>query len=300
MSQSSQVSVPLLGRILIRGVLEVKTGLFIGGTNLGVSIGGVDHTVVRNTLNNEPYIPGSSLKGKMRSLLEKARGDRLDRFMKGNEQSKRIEQIKIHVCKSPEKYAECPVCNLFGVTPEDGKEWKDPNAAPFPTRLIVRDAPLTRHSYAELQANTNLDMPLTEIKTEVAIDRLTSAANPRQRERVPAGAKFRYEIVFNLYKTTDLAFLVPLMEAMSLVEGDYLGGQGSRGYGHVSFGRPLITSQVFNGQGLTFPGFIQPEDPSKQIDDKEEQPLEESLKGDKKVMELVEAARKALPSSTGS
>lgn len=285
-------SVPLLARVFIRGVVEARTGLYIGGTNIGVSIGGADHTVVRNSLTNEPYIPGSSLKGKMRSLLEKALDKPLNRSMKGSDRDKRIDQIRIHVCLTEADYLACPVCNLFGVTPEDGNRWRDANdqSAPFPTRLVVRDAPLTRHSKAMLEANTNLDMPLTEVKTEVAIDRLTSAANPRQRERVPAGAKFRYEIVFNLYRPEDLSFLADLLQAMNLVEGDFLGGQGSRGYGHISFGKPLITTQSFNGAAPQLPSFVQPEDPSRAFEDTESSPLEISLHGEKTVGELAAEA----------
>ena len=86
-------------------------------------------------------------------------------------------------------------------------------------------------------------MPMTEVKTEAAIDRLTSAAVPRQRERVPAGAKFNYELVYNVYLEKDIDWLKELFLSLYLVEGDYLGGQGSRGYGQIKF-EPLMKEKV--------------------------------------------------------
>ena len=126
--------VNLLGRLTISGTLTAKTGLFIGGNNIGINIGGVDQVVIRNALTGEPYIPGSSLKGKMRSLLERAIGRPQNKKIKDAE--KREEQVKIHTCKSQEKYDNCPVCNIFGITPAEG-------LVPYPTRLLVRDAHLT-------------------------------------------------------------------------------------------------------------------------------------------------------------
>ncbi len=101
-----------------------------------------------------------------------------------------------------------------------------------PTRLIVRDAPLTDEIAVELEG---LELPYSEVKWENAIDRITSAANPRQVERVPAGAEFEFELVYNVFEEADLELLKHVCEALSLVEHDYLGGHGSRGYGQVVF-----------------------------------------------------------------
>ena len=78
------------------------------------------------------------------------------------------------------------------------------------------------------------DLPYTESKTEVAINRVTSKATPRTFERVPAGAKFKLNMVLNIFEgenETDLK--ATLEQAINLLQDDYLGGHGSRGYGQV-------------------------------------------------------------------
>jgi CRISPR-associated protein Csm3 len=213
--------VKLYGRLFVECRIEAKTGLHIGGAATGLEIGGLDNVVVRDPLTNEPYIPGSSLKGKMRSLSEKRHGLR---------QNQRIGQdVYIHTCDDAREYAGCHVCHVFGV----------PGERPFssPTRLLVRDVPLDREheAYAKLK-EARTDYPFTEVKWEAAIDRVTSAATPRQMERVPAGAVFGpAQLVFSFYEPEDVKRLETLVEAMLLLEDDYLGGQGSRGSGRVAF-----------------------------------------------------------------
>lgn len=220
----SERKIELKGRIFITFDIVALTGLSIGGSDTGIEIGGVDRTVIRDKLTNRPYIPGSSLKGKMRSLLEK---------YKGLKQNKRIGQGFIHTCEDKGEYDNCPVCQVFGV----------PGELKFatPTRLVVRDTFLSEESAQRLE-NAQTDLPYTEVKTEVSIDRVTSAANPRQIERVPAGVVFeKGEMVFSLYEgegcsvQEDLKQLKILLEGMQLVEDDYLGGLGSRGSGKVAF-----------------------------------------------------------------
>jgi CRISPR-associated protein Csm3 len=118
---------------------------------------------------------------------------------------------------------------VFGVPGEVGFEVSGPN------RLIVRDVPLADGSRKDLlEAKT--DLPFTEVKWEAAIDRVTSAATPRQIERVPAGAVFGpMELVFSIYLKDDVTLLGHVLTALQLVEDDYLGGQGSRGSGKVVF-----------------------------------------------------------------
>jgi len=222
-----------LGYIRISGKIETKTGLHIGGTEVGLQIGGADNAIVRNGLDGKPYIPGSSLKGKMRCLL--------DRVYNGAKLNKEVAKQRLHICTSPEEYEHCAVCRLFGVTPDDigGKS--------MPTRLIFRDAFLNKESAEALEKSQYVDMPYTQVKTEVVIDRITSAATPRQMERVPAGVCFDYEIVFNVYKENDLDLLEQVKEAMELLEHDYLGGQGSRGYGQVAFKTRNVEVKPLNG-----------------------------------------------------
>lgn len=221
MSQNQIIQ--LQGRLFLRFHICAVTGLHIGGTNANIEIGGVDKSVIRDVLTNRPYIPGSSLKGKMRSLLEK---------YNGLAQNQRIGQGCIHSCEEPEPYRACDVCQVFGV----------PGERNFgtPTRLVVRDALLTDDSADALTRSARTDLPFTEVKTEVSIDRVTSAANPRQMERTPAGALFGpAEIVYSFYSgddcdvAADIARLNTLVSGLQLLEDDYLGGLGSRGSGRV-------------------------------------------------------------------
>jgi CRISPR-associated protein Csm3 len=62
---------PLLGKLKLTSNLVVKTGLHIGGGSMSLDIGGIDKAVVRDPLTKHPYLPGSSIKGKMRSILER-------------------------------------------------------------------------------------------------------------------------------------------------------------------------------------------------------------------------------------
>lgn len=221
MSNNNYVNRPIQSKIFIRGTLYALTGLHIGGNSVGMAIGGADAVVVRNPLTNEPYVPGSSLRGKMRSLLERVRGQ------EGvNENPEGGYSVGKNGALAG-KDALTWLGKLFGVAAEDAKE---------PTRLIVRDAPLTRASSEALKRAPNTDMPMTEVKTEVWIDRITSAANPRQIERVPAGAEFRFELVLTLLEEDNKEnFLKLVFEGLRLVEADALGGKGTRGYGRVKF-----------------------------------------------------------------
>jgi CRISPR-associated protein Csm3 len=214
----------LYGRVFITADIRTLTGLHIGGSNTGLEIGGVDKTIIRNPLTRQPYIPGSSLRGKMRSQTEKINGMALN-----NPISK---DVRIHSCQSDQEYKAnggCPVCIIFGV-PADDKKVKEPT----PARLVVRDVLLSSASlkkFAEEKIKS-----FSEIKTEVAIDRVTSQATPRSLERVPAEAVFGpAEFVFGIYETADYERLETVIKAMKLVEDDYLGGSGSRGSGKVKF-----------------------------------------------------------------
>ena len=216
-------TIKLEGRVFITFDIEAVTGLHIGGTESGIEIGGVDKTVIRDKLTNRPYIPGSSLRGKMRSLLEKYHG---------LEQNQNIGQGRIHSCTNAREYPNCDVCQVFGVPGE--------RKFATPTRLVVRDVHLSDASAKELEESGRTDLPYTEVKTEVSIDRVTSAANPRQMERVPAGSIFSdAELVYSIYSGDDcdagrdVARLQTVIEGLHLLEDDYLGGLGSRGSGKV-------------------------------------------------------------------
>lgn len=202
----------LYGRLFLTFTIEAITGLLIGGNDTGLEIGGVDKVVIRNPLTREPYIPGSSLRGKMRSQLEKRLGVPQNQNIGPN--------VKIHNgLDKDDNYT--PIGHVFGVTGDKAKG--------HPTLLVVRDA--------ALQVTDDLRrINFTETKTEVAIDRVTSAATPRTLERVPAGAKFGpAELVFSIYSADDFQWLSLVLQGLQLVEEDYLGAAGSRGSGKVKF-----------------------------------------------------------------
>ncbi|MFK7905015.1 MAG: type III-A CRISPR-associated RAMP protein Csm3 [Chitinophagales bacterium] len=212
----------LLKKIIIKGIIRTETGLHIGGTNSSMSIGGVDNAVIRNPLTNEPYIPGSSLKGKMRSLLELTYGTIGDTKMGAIE-------------NGPTEDPDAVAATLFGVIPKRDKE-KDNNgrSRQRPSRILVRDAKLVQSSID----HNKTELPYTEMKTEVVIDRITSKAMPRQLERVPAGAEFHLNLVVNIFegdKVEEVALLKHVFHALQLVQDDYIGGHGSRGSGQVVF-----------------------------------------------------------------
>jgi len=210
----------LIKKIFIEGKITAQTGLHIGGSDVGLSIGGADSPVIRDPITNVPYIPGSSIKGKIRSLLEK-----VDPTIQYN---KLVGSARIHQCQVEEEKDVCLICRLFGLPAEEEK-------ANTPQRLIVRDAMMQPEWVDKLFKSKNTDMPYTEVKTEVVIDRVTSAANLRQIERVPAGAVFELEMILNIYDSDIQDDLMKLLEkGRCLLNDDYLGGSGTRGYGKVN------------------------------------------------------------------
>ena len=223
-------NIKFFGRIIVKMNIIALTGLHIGGSSAGMEIGGVDNPVIRDPLNNQPYIPGSSLRGKMRSQLEKALG---------LEMGGPIGEVNIHICKDVNSYKKdngCPVCHIFGV-PGNFDEAE-------PTRLVVRDVLMNSES-AEKLRNSYTDLDFTEVKYEVTIDRITSAASPRNIERVPAGAVFGPgELVYSIYCKEDINRFKYVLQCLQLVEDDYLGGSGSRGSGKVEFDIKQVYARV--------------------------------------------------------
>ena len=199
----------LVKKIKINTSITLITGLHIGGNSENVEIGGIDNPVIKLASKGDvPYIPGSSLKGKMRCLLEQAAG-------------------------APKVGLDEKVNNLFGIT-----ESKANNTSNQPSKIIVRDAMLSEDSKKMLLDCDNLDMPYTENKFENVIDRVKGIAqHPRQTERVPAGAEFNAEFIINVWDDDDEKELIAMFEkGIRLLENDYLGGSGSRGYGQIKFG----------------------------------------------------------------
>jgi len=205
-------------KIFITGGVETLTGLHIGGGDSGMDSGGLDKgAVIRTSVTNQPYIPGSSLKGKMRALLEKLRGE---------------YQVMPKGGAGPGKAPDYLAAKIFGLPAEvDFSDSPEINAS----RLVVRDAFLSPASVERL-GRADLDLPFTETKTETAIDRITSKAVPRTFERVPAGAEFDFQMTLTIYEgDNEKELLDGLLTALLLVQEDYLGGRGSRGSGRIKF-----------------------------------------------------------------
>ena len=212
-----------VAKVIFGGTITALTGMHIGGNDAGLGIGGADKLVVRDPRNSQPYVPGSSLKGRMRSLLEKV------------ECAGKCSGFKVQMDAAPElgtcDCGECAVCLVFGVPASATRPFSENKPYAGAGRILVRDAFLS--NVAELD-RMRLDLPFTELKTEVSIDRLTSAANPRQFERVPAGAKFGFELTLSVFDGDDQEGHQRLVrEGLALVADDALGGQSSRGYGQV-------------------------------------------------------------------
>ncbi len=210
----------------ITGTLELVTGLHIGASNAEMHIGGTDNPVVAHPLTREPYIPGSSLKGKLRSLLEWELGSVA--VTEGNPLGFR------DLARLPADRREHGkrLLQLFGGAPESGGTNTALVQEIGPTRLAFWDCSLETAWVSEMKDRA---LPLTEVKTENMIDRIQGVAkHPRNTERVPAGARFQFTLTLRQHEG-DTALLPMLWRGLALLELTGLGGSGSRGYGKVRF-----------------------------------------------------------------
>ena len=237
-------AIGLLGNLVIKGKIKILTGLHIGASADTVEIGGIDSPVIKHPVTGKPYIPGSSLKGKMRSFMEKITSA-VDSNFSYNREANRIWQ---HVCDDVDysykigdnKGAKkCPICRVYGSTGNSGGK-------NHPSRIVVRDGILINE-----QELTKDNLLVFEAKMENAIDRITASASPRTFERVPAGAEFDFEIIYKVQgeflekggkyelSQNDISNIgidiKNIFEVLNLIEKDGLGGSVSRGYGKVEF-----------------------------------------------------------------
>lgn len=194
----------LNNKVIITGKIKVITGLHIGGSSSGMEIGGLDQNNIIKTANGIPYIPGSSLKGKLRNMLAKATGSKAV----GDQAEKDFGTAKI-----------------FGVGANDTDGYSE-------AYLRVRDAYLVKSSIT----NFNMDFEYSEVKYENTIDRIKGHANPRPLERVPSGAEFEFEMIYDSFVDENYKDdLKKISFAMQLLEKDSLGGSGTRGSGKIRF-----------------------------------------------------------------
>ncbi len=204
----------LINITTITGTIKLKSGLHIGGGDATMKIGGIDNEVIKHPITNDPYIPGSSLKGKIRSLLEWKLG------LVGINEGKPANVTKNYPTDK-EKNNAIKIAQLFG----NGGEIKDDEE-------LSKKVGVTRVSFNDCELKEKIK---TEVKFENSINRITSKAdNPRQTERVPSGAKFKFSVTVKVFEN-DSNLVDLLKEGMKLLEMDSLGGNGSRGYGKIKF-----------------------------------------------------------------
>lgn len=206
------------------GQILILTGLHIGAGKESMEIGSTDNPIIRHPITFQPYIPGSSLKGKMRSLLE----------VKYN--ADKLHQGKPCGCGR----TECKVCTIFG-----SSESRNPTM----TRVIFRDAFMNPESMREQEeANERGEGYYSEIKNEISMNRQTMTAQRgglRSLERVIPGSRFDFEIMLRVFENDPVDEYVQFIEeGLKLIENDYLGGSGSRGYGKVKFQYEISTVKV--------------------------------------------------------
>lgn len=257
----TNTSLPVFkGNLLIRGKIEALTGLHIGGSNEKMQIGGVDLIVIRDPRDQYPYLPGSSIKGKMRHLLEyitNGVNEPLDGQL-GNvsilREIVRLFGIGAEVAEMAhdDKALSEAFEKASEIKEKDKREQKEKSltyvrekllSVGLP-RLIVRDALPDEETIQMWEKQLGADANFTEYKAENTIDRLTSAANPRFIERVVRGSKFDFEFVYTAYGSPDLSAdeiavinddVSNILMAMRLLENSALGKAGTRGYGRVKF-----------------------------------------------------------------
>ena len=200
------------GKVIIEGKIEVLTGLHIGTSGDFSAIGAVDNIVIRDTVTNKPMIPGSSLKGKMRYLLARTKYNTSIELKNIKEEHESIKR-------------------LFGSS--------DPIVV---SRLQFQDSLLAVKNFGKVE----FDLPYTEIKYENTIDRATGVANPRQQERVAAGSEFDFKLVYNVEKTDEFEEdMKNILLMMEVLEDDYLGGHGTRGYGRIKFKNLKLNKKIY-------------------------------------------------------
>lgn len=212
----------LYGKIIIEANLEVLTGMHISSSSDFAAIGAVDTVVVRDPITHQPIIPGSSVKGKLRYLLSRVTTEReeISKLMDESDELKR----------------------LFGTSMGDLNSRL--------SRLQFYDLKLNPENKEKL-SKLDLDLPFTEIKFENTINRATGVANPRQIERVIAGSIFDFKLVYNVENIDDLGKDFDLIKlGIEVLENDYIGGHGTRGYGKVKFDNYNISIKNYSDNNI--------------------------------------------------
>ena len=229
MSNTTHQKISFEANIILRGKIKCITGLHIGGSKDKIEIGGIDSPVIRDPRTQYPYIPGSSLKGKLRTLLEYHLG---------------VVHEKGEVSEDEK------IVRIFGIGAKEKEEAKG-KSSEGPTRLIVRDSQPDERT-TEMWRKLESELLFTEYKGENTINRITSHANPRFLERVVADSQFDFEMIYSVYrisaKDTDAQIeedLKHILEGLRLLSHSAIGKSGTRGYGKIDIrlSEPLIVKK---------------------------------------------------------
>ncbi len=204
---------------VINGIISCETGLHIGNASDNIDIGGIDKPIIRDSITNLPFIPGSSLKGKLRALLE-LNDDLSSESVKNNR-------------GRPSNSIDCVATQIFGIASYASTK-EEKLLLKYPTRTIVRDSYPTN---ATIQKWENSDDVFegAELKYENTVDRINANSFIRNIERIPRGSEFEFEIIFSVYEGDNYKNFIEILRSMRLLEDNYLGGSGSRGFGKVRF-----------------------------------------------------------------
>ena len=211
----------------ITGKIVLKSGLHIGAGDTEMRIGGTDNPVIKHPHTQEPYIPGSSIKGKIRALLELRSG------LMGRTNGNPVSLKTLKGLQGREREECARILKLFGSSGADKQEDEELVAEIGPGRVSFADCPLDPE-WKKMADEEHL--PLTEVKSENAINRIKGTAeNPRFTERVPADTVFRFRVTMKHLDEGESDLETFLLEGLKLLTLDALGGSGSRGYGRIEF-----------------------------------------------------------------
>ncbi len=215
----------------LKGIIQILSGMRIGAGSASLEIGGLDNPIVRHPQTKIPYLPGSSIKGKLRHLMETAKNDNKYGKDKHPAPFRKKNMKSGEISYNPCTCNNCIVCQLFGCG--DAKKTSEP------TRLIFRDCPILQEDINKMEGLLKEGIFYSEVKAEVTMDRqkgTVAGAGPRSMDRIMAGTKLDFNLTVRVLEGDDERQMkAALIDAIRLLEKDGLGGSVTRGYGQVRF-----------------------------------------------------------------
>ncbi len=207
----------------IKGRIVLESGLHIGAGDTEMHIGGTDNPVVKHPHSGLPYIPGSSLKGKVRALLEMESGLMI------KTDGKPLQASQLTGLEGIQKEKCTKILKIFGSSGADSEEVAKLGS----TRVSFADCPVSDRWLEKIREER---LGFFEVKSENTINRIRGTAeHPRFIERVPADTEFEFTVCLKILGEKDHELFDYLLLGLKLLEMDALGGSGSRGYGKIKF-----------------------------------------------------------------